>query len=153
MGEARGHGVVGEAGGRGGPAVAALWFGFLAGPIAFLLELGTTFALVEWACEHGVMAALWVIKISAVALALAGVWRAHRNWREIGVDPEPVGEGAERSSPRSRGNAMAHRFRTDAPGAEGRSRFLALGGMATGAFFLLVLLASALPAGMISPCQ
>lgn len=151
--DSQGDGAEGRAPEPHRVAVPVLWFGLLAAPAAFLLDLAASFALVDWACRHDGHALLWAITGGALLLAGAGGWRAWRSWRTIGLDPHPAGEGVERSSPRSTGHALSHALRTDAPRAEGRQRFMALGGMAVSGFFLLVIAASVIPALLVAPCS
>ena len=133
--------------------IAILWFGLLAAPVAFLIDLMASFAMVEWACENDQRIIPWLVTAAAIALAAAGAWRAWASWRAIGPDPEPRGEGVEQSAPHSTGHTLANELRTDAPGAEGRSRFMALSGIVGSLFFLFLILASVIPAMLVAPCS
>lgn len=135
-----------------GPPASRLWLGLLLAPAAFLIDLGASFALVEQTCRSGDRAVSWSITVAALLMAAAGVWSAWSSWRAIGPDPHPSDEGVEHSSPRSSGHALAQRLRTDAPGPEGRKRFMALSGLLLGSFFFVLILASVVPALLIAPC-
>lgn len=137
---------------RGPRPVALLWLGVLAAPAAFMLDLTASFALVERACANG-GAIIWAVTIGAALVAVAAGTLAWRSWQAVGPDPEPRGEGVERSSPASTGHTLASELRTDAPGPIGRSRFMALAGVGVSAFFLLVVLASAIPALVLPACH
>lgn len=138
---------------RGPRPIALLWLGMLAAPAAFMVELTASFALVERVCETGGVALIWAVTIGAALVAVAAGVVAWRNWQAIGPDPEPRGEGVERSAPASTGHTLASEYRTDAPGPIGRSRFMALAGIGVSAFFLLVVLASAIPMLALAPCH
>jgi hypothetical protein len=133
--------------------VALLWFGVLAAPLAFLLDLAANFALVERVCAMGGDGLLWGTTAAAALLAAAGGAQAWRSFRAIGEDPAPRGEGVEHSDPQSTGHTLASELRTDAPGPVGRSRFMALAGIAVSAYFLVIVLASLIPAFVLSPCD
>lgn len=133
--------------------VALLWFGVLAAPLAFLLDLVANFALVERVCAMGGDGLLWGTTVAAVLLAAAGGVQSWRNFRAVGADPEPRGEGVEHADPRSTGHTLASELRTDAAGPVGRSRFMAMAGMAVSAYFLVIVLASLIPALVLSPCD
>ena len=147
----RGH--AGDGQWRSSRTVALLWLGVLAAPAAFMLDLTASFALVERACETGGSALLWAVTGAAVVVAAAAGVHAWRCWRAVGPDPEPRGEGVERSAPASTGHTLASELRTDAPGPIGRSRFMAMAGIGVSAFFLLVVLASVIPSLVLAPCH
>lgn len=144
-------------------AIAALVFGLLAAPFAFLLDLSGRFALVEFSCRHGSLA-LWIVLIVALALALAGALRAWLNWQHLNRQGRPHEDAAghpyhweqEESDmerpPQSIGHTLSDRLRTDEGGPHGRSRFMALAGIALSGFFIAVILASLLPSLLLSPC-
>ena len=105
------------------PGAMALLFGLLAAPLAFLIDLGIGFALVERACHSGEFIEVWTVKILALVVAVAGLWRA---WTIRRADP---------------------------PDPRGRTRFMAISGIALSAFFLAMILASILPVLVLSPCD
>lgn len=113
-----------------GRGMGLLWFGVLAGPLAWLIDLTARYALVQTACPQRVM--LWVhaIMLGAMALAGAGIWVGWRNWQQAGAH-WPSEEG----------------------GVIGRSRFLAMAGILTGSFFFLFIVAQAVPTLFLEPCR
>lgn len=109
--------------------IGELWFGLLAGPAAWLVHLNVSYALVRYVCASGSGWLLHLGTLAMLALAAAGVLVALRSWRRI--DEPTVTGGA---------------------GTLGRTRFMALGGMALSGFFLLVILLAWLPDLILSPC-
>jgi hypothetical protein len=107
-----------------------LWFGMLAGPVAFLVNLQVMYMLVPWACRGGWRAGLWTFPAFMVGLSALGAAVAWRNWRRTGRE-WPGDEG----------------------GAQPRSRFMAALGVLVSATMLLVVVAHWLAAFLISPCQ
>jgi hypothetical protein len=107
-----------------------LWFGVLAGPLAFLVNLQVMYMLVPWACTGGWRLGLWLFPPLMVALALAGVLVAWTSWRRVGRE-WPGEEG----------------------GPQPRSRFLATLGVLVSATMALVVVAHWLATFFISPCQ
>jgi hypothetical protein len=133
-------------------AVVLLWVGVLLAPLAFLLDLTASFALADRGCTSPDSRLTWFITGAAAVAAAAALVLSIRNWRAVGADPEPRGEGVEHSDPRSTGHTISAHFRTDGPSAPGRSRFMSLAGIALGSFFLVVVLASVIPTLVIHPC-
>ena len=54
--------------------LALLWFAFLAGPTAVVLNQLPGYALVKWACATGHATVLTAISVGALLLALLGAW-------------------------------------------------------------------------------
>jgi hypothetical protein len=115
-----------------GTRLAALWFGILAGPLAWAALLQTNYVLSYVACEQR---HTWMLHLSAVvALALIAAG-ALASW---GAAP---GHGPD-----------------DAPSADPadatvlRARFMATGGLVLCAWFALVILATEIPAILLHPC-
>lgn len=119
-----------EEGYAAGPGLIALWFAVLAGPVAWFAHLMASYSLVYYACAAGSGWILPLVTVTALVLATAGGWVAWRSWNGVGRPEEPTGGGAE-----------------------GRSRFLALTGIGSSAFFILIILASGLPSFFFHPCQ
>lgn len=138
--------------GRAARAIGALWAGILLAPAAFLLDLGWRFALVEWACASGRGFTLWLVLLAGAALAGFGGWRAWANWRSIPTPPDTGTSGDDTQQMRSTSHTLSSNMRTDGPPPLGRSRFMALAGIAVSAFFLTVILASILPSLLLHPC-
>jgi hypothetical protein len=133
-------------------AVSLLWIGVLLAPLAFIIDLTASFALVNTSCSRGSPLVTQIVTGVAALFASAALLVSIRNWRAVGADPEPRGEGVEHSDPRSTGHTIAAHFRTDAPSAPGRSRFMAMAGITLGTFFLVLVLASVIPTLVIPPC-
>lgn len=109
--------------------IAALWFGMLAGPVSWYLHLNVSYALVRKICESGDVWLLHLTTLVTLLPAIAGVIVAWRSWRLLGKPVDAVGGSTS-----------------------GRSRFMALGGMALSGFFALVLLVAWIPDFVIRPC-
>jgi hypothetical protein len=107
-----------------------LWTGILAGPLAWALNLLISYALVKWTCDQGQPAILNLVTLAAVVLVSTG---ATVSW------------------------AALQRTRFDTPSDGGlprqRARFMALLGLATSAFFFLVIVAGAVPQWMLDACR
>jgi hypothetical protein len=107
-----------------------LWIGILAGPIAWALDLTSSYALVKPVCrmESGVMLSL--IPIICLALLAGGCsvsWVAFRRTAHDG----PLDGGRPRQ----------------------RARFMAVLGLTSCALFALQILAGAIPPSVIDACQ
>jgi hypothetical protein len=113
--------------------LAARWLGVLAGPVAWATLLETNSALSYVACEQRHK---WMLHLAtAVAIGLIVV-AAYATWR---ASP-PLG-GHEHPSLDPAETAML------------RARFMTIGGLALCAFFTLVILATAIPALVLHPCD
>jgi hypothetical protein len=112
-------------------SVGRLWLGIVLAPLAWLVYLQTAYALVPLACRRPTagMIGLPVIAVVAVALGAAAALTAWRSWRRIGAMPSPP------------------------PTPTARAHFMALTGLGTSAFFLLVLIAGIVPLFFLPPCQ
>jgi len=116
-----------------GARVAALWIGVLAGPLVWTMLLETNYLLSYVACEHK---HTWMLHLAtAVALALVavagfGAWRAAPS---LGTDELPS------TNPIETGLL--------------RARFMAMGGLALCAFFILVIVATEVPVLLLHPCS
>lgn len=109
--------------------ILAAWSGWICGPGAWGLHLGASYLLVEPACDSLGVWVLYAAALASMALALAGIGLAWRTWNRLG-----------RGWPRAAGGVI------------GRSRFLALSGLVLSAYFLLLVIAQAIPMLLISPC-
>jgi len=110
--------------------VARLWYGVLIGAAAWKLQLVVNYALVPYACWHRVEIVNHGASLATFLLALTGAWVAWGSWKETGED-----------------------FDTELGGPVGRSRFMALGGMALSALFALLILGQWIPNLFLSPCD
>jgi hypothetical protein len=108
------------------PGLRTLWFGLLAGPLAWFALLQTGYAMVPWVCDQGHPGLLHALALGALAVALAGSvvgWRASRG-AAPGVDASPP---------------------------PGRRRFMAVTGALLSGTFGLVILATTL-AALVRTC-
>ena len=108
----------------------AQWVGVLLAPVAWAAQMQALYTMVPWACQTGHRSALVLVSVAALAVALAGALVARRNWARAGRG-EPVDEG----------------------GARGRSRFFAVAGLVSSAFFFLVVFAQGLATLILHPCM
>lgn len=111
-------------------ALAALWYGLLAGAVAWKLQLVVNYAVVPYACWNRVEILNHAASLLTFSLALSGCWVAWRTWKQAGKDGD-----------------------VEAGGIVGRSRFMAVGGLALSALFALMILGQWLPNLMLSPCD
>jgi hypothetical protein len=121
--------VVGRTGAPDRKLNVLLWFGLLAAPIAWLFDLGLSFALVGNACRTGNTAGLWISTAGAFSISLAGAIVS--GWA-VGVLGRP--------------NAHVQ------PMAE-RGRTMALAGLGLSALFALTIVAIAIPKLALSACN
>jgi hypothetical protein len=104
----------------------ALWFGTLAGPIAWAARFTASYAFVEPACATG---AWWLLPMLTAAGVLVTAVAGLIAWR------------AWRSFPAADGGAVF-----------GRRRFMAFAGVSLSVLFIVVTLAESLPMLWIGPC-
>lgn len=112
-----------------GRSIALQWFGVLAPPTAWLLNLEFGYALTHAACHGSGMLPLHLASIAAVALAVAGGAASFATWRRSG-----------RTWP------------NDSADVPQRSRMLAVLGLGSAAFFLLVIVTQWISAFVLNPC-
>jgi hypothetical protein len=113
-----------------GRGEALLWVGVGAGPLAWGLDLGFSYAITQHACSTGHHYLLHLITVLTFLLAGAGLWAAHTAWNEL---PEEADH--------ERGGAL------------GRSAFLAILGYASSIGFAVVIIAGAVPRWILAACQ
>ena len=109
---------------------ASLWVAVLAPPLAWLLDLGASYALVPLACKADSHAALHVATATTLALALGSGALA---WRELA---------------RLRGRWTEPPDRTLL-----RERFMARAGIAFALFFAGAIAATAIPSVLLGACS
>ncbi len=107
-----------------------LWLGFLAGPLAWALQLQVNYMLTPSACEAKQEWWLHLVSLSALLLAGLGALTGWRSWRRLG--PGSQEKGDMRSS---------------------RARFMALGGVVLSLFFALVIVALEIPNLILVVCD
>lgn len=110
--------------------LAALWYGLLAGAVAWKLQLVVNYAVVPYACWNRVEFLNHAASFATLALALSGCWVAWRTWRRMGTSDD-----------------------LEMGGVVGRSRFMAVGGLALSGMFALLILGQWLPNLMLSACD
>ena len=107
-----------------------LWTGILAGPVAWALDLGISYAIVKWTCAAGTSRPFQAITLAALAMVAGGAavsWTALRHTQHD--RPEDGGR------PRQ------------------RARFMALVGLASSALFALTIAAAAIPWWVLDACH
>jgi len=107
-----------------------LWTGILTGPIAFAGNLTATYALVKWVCATDREGVLHLISFVALLLVVGAAWIS---W--IALKRSPAGVETEAGTP------------------EARAHFMALLGLASSAFFIIVIVANAYPQWVLDACQ
>jgi hypothetical protein len=107
-----------------------LWFGILAGPLAFLLNLQLSYMLVQPVCATAHRLVLHLVPAGALLLTAGGGGSAWRSWQRAGQ--------AESSQ---------------TGGVLPRSRFMASVGLLTSGLFVIVIVAQWLPNFILTPCQ
>lgn len=115
---------------RSSAGAAQLWFGILAGPLAWAFDEGVSYALVPHACSTGHQYVLHIVTIISFAIVIAGLFVARRAQSRI---PSPTS--------------------LDGGSTLDRSRFMALLGMASSSVFILVIIAQTIPRFILSPCD
>ena len=104
--------------------------GLLLAPLAWFLDLQTSYVLVKWACAHDARAALLLAPVGSLSLIAVAAWMSWTCWRKL------RGEG-----------------QLDGGRMEDRSYFLALAGLAMSGLFTLLVLTSLVPRYLLSPCE
>jgi hypothetical protein len=115
---------------RSGAGAAQLWFGILAGPLAWAFDEGVSYSLVPHACSTGHHYVLHIVTIISFAIVIGGFLAARIAHARI---PSPT-------SP-------------DGGSTFDRSRFMALLGMASSSVFILVIIAQTIPRFILGPCD
>ena len=116
-----------------------LFAGFLGAPAIWLVQLQTNYMLVTAACESGTNLPLYISSLIFLAAAVGAGVLSWGNWMRAGISAE------------------SSAFRPIWPGPEdgsilARSRFMAMLGIATSAFFTLLIVAQAMAILIIDPC-
>ncbi|MGE5178317.1 MAG: hypothetical protein ACM3PF_04400 [Bacteroidota bacterium] len=109
----------------GRPNLRSLWFGLLAGPVAWAVQLPLVYTLAVWSCDRVGFAWLHVVSILCLVAAGLGAWVSSVNLRSLA---EPG-----QASPDAR-------------------RLMSLLGVMTGALFAIVVLCSWYAVFLLSPC-
>jgi hypothetical protein len=109
---------------RAGLLEGGLWYGVLAGPFAWALDLEASYMMVQTACDTGRPLLLHLASLATFLACLAGLAVSWRAWVRL--------QGGELST--SRGTSTGS-----------RQRFLAASGMVLSTGFALVIVATEIP--------
>jgi len=108
----------------------SLWTGIAAGPIAWALDLGISYALVKWTCGSQRNSVLHLVTAMALAITVVGAAVAWLSLQQTVTDIPSDG-----GHPRQ------------------RAHFMALLGLASSALFAVTIVAGAIPRWMLDACQ
>jgi hypothetical protein len=103
----------------------SLWSGLLLAPVAWLLQMEISYALVPWSCSHNQRSALYITNLFFLIMSGAAILISWKNWRSIAEDNI----------------------------AGNRARFMAVLGILIACVFSLVIIAQGIPRFIITPCQ
>jgi len=103
---------------------------FLLAPLAWLLDLEISYAMVKWACEHERRGVLLLVPLGSLAVIGIATTMAWSCWTKLRAGASQ--EGARLVD---------------------RSYFLALAALAMNAMFALLILVSLAPRYFLSPCE
>jgi hypothetical protein len=112
------------------PVLAQLWIVLIGPAVVWLGQFQTNYTLVPWVCVHGHAWLLHAVSIAAGLLAIALALLAWINWRRAGVT-WPEGQSDQAT----------------------RTRFMAVLGLLSSGFFLLLIIGQGLATAFIDPCR
>ena len=115
---------------RSGTGALALWWGVLAGPIAFALDEVLSYAIVQHTCSTGHEWLIHLYTVFAALLCLSGLMAARWCYSQL-----------------------SHSAGTEGGSVESRSRWMAIYGIASSIAFFVVIIALAIPKWALSPCD
>ena len=104
--------------------------GFLIAPLAWLIDLQISYAMLKWACENDRRDLVLLMPLGSLALIALGSWMSWSCWTRL-RDVADQGGGQ----------------------MEDRSYLLAVAGLAMNALFALLILTSLAPRYFLSPCE
>jgi hypothetical protein len=107
-----------------------VWWGLIAGPLAWALNEGTDYALTQHACSTGHFYVLRVTSVVCILVALSGFALAFAVHRRLPRDPE-----TEEELPRD------------------RAYFLCIVGIAMSIAFAIIVISQVVPQWILSPCS
>jgi len=113
-----------------------LWIGVLAGPVAWALDLGVSYAIVQWTCGTQHTIVLHLVTLTTLGLIVGGgvaAWRAFEISRGAAADPH--------------GELRGHVVHV------AREHFMAVWGLLSCAFFAVVVVATSIPSWVLNACQ
>ena len=139
---------------RGHVALPGLWFGFLAGPTAWTLQVLIASTLASHGCFPklfpltsptigGLRGLLFAISLGAIVVCIAGVVVASRDWL---ATREEHHKGSGKAAQKAPPTALLET-------GEGRTRFMALSGVLTSVTFLIVVIANTASIFLVRACQ
>jgi hypothetical protein len=111
-----------------GRGLLLLWLGVLGGPLVWVLDFQVAYWLVYRACHTNTMFPLYAETVLALLLAVAPIVLA---WRMLQRFPDADRTGGQ---------------------PDDRARFMALTGIGLSVLFFIVVLASAVPRVVLTPC-
>jgi hypothetical protein len=114
----------------GGKIQPMLWWGVFAGPAAWKLQLVTNYALHPYLCWHRLEIVNHLLSVAFLLVALSGAVVAYRAWRHMG-EATDLAQG----------------------GVIGRSRFMAVSGIALSIYLALVIFGQWVPNIVLSACD
>jgi hypothetical protein len=115
---------------RSGTGALALWWGALAGPIAFAIDEVLSYAIVQHSCSTGYEWLLHVYTVIALLLSLSGLVAAQWCYRQL-----------------------PHIASSEEGSVEARGRWMAIYGTASSLAFIVIIIALAIPKWALSPCD
>jgi hypothetical protein len=104
--------------------------GFIAGPLAWFLDLQISYAMIKWTCEHDRGWMLMLVSAGSLSLLALGTSFSWSCWTKLRRDAAE--DGARMID---------------------RSYFLAIAGLSMNAIFALLIFASLVPRIVLSPCE
>jgi hypothetical protein len=113
----------------GGPGLLKLLSGLLLPPLAWFLDLQTSYATVRWACEHQSRALLLLMPVGSLGLIVLATWLSWSSW-----------------------SALRGRADLEGGAVPDRSAFVAVLGLLMGATFALLVLLTFAARSVLDPC-
>jgi hypothetical protein len=110
--------------------LARLILGFFAAPLAWLIDLEASYAIVPWSCAHDRRDVLFLIPAACLALIAGGSWVCWSAW-----------------------NALRRPVALDGGSVRDRSGFIALLGLMMHATFALLIVTTFAARYLLSPCE
>ena len=131
-----------------------MWFGVLAGPLAWAMHEGVSYALVKVACSGGLLVLEHGITALALALAVAGAYVSARSYAAYRRDTP---RAAVRATDQPEGPPTPQgvgRFGPEGTSVNGDAvGLMAPLGVLSAALFAFAILMEALPDVVLSPCM
>jgi hypothetical protein len=113
-----------------GAGLAKLWCAFIAAPLAWLIDLESSYAIVGWACSHDRRDVLFLIPAGCLGAIGVAAWLCWSAWNDLRREAEFEGGSVE-----------------------DRSRFLAVIGLMMSATFALLVVTTFAARYLLSPCD